>query len=152
VLLALLFVPAWTLAYWQGWLFLAVWVASTSALPAYLAVNDPALLERRMRSGPQAETTPVQRFVILVVSLGFAARRERARLLGNRHGHAGTSDCRESRDGLSSAQGPSPGKASGHAGSVMLPSSQSVRFEQHAGQGIAGECLAGLNRVAHGCS
>jgi protein-S-isoprenylcysteine O-methyltransferase Ste14 len=55
-LVALLFVPAGTLLYWQGWAF---------------AWYDPALLRRRMRAGPSQEQEPVQRVVIRLVTLGF---------------------------------------------------------------------------------
>src|SRR5215211_4427101 len=65
---ALLFIPAWTLDYWQAWLFIVVFVASTSAIGIYLALEDPALLERRRQIGPTAEQRPVQR---VVISLGI---------------------------------------------------------------------------------
>jgi protein-S-isoprenylcysteine O-methyltransferase Ste14 len=45
---AFVFIPAGTLNYWQGWLFLAVFAAASGATTVYLAVHDPALLERRM--------------------------------------------------------------------------------------------------------
>src|SRR5215475_12373953 len=54
-LAALLFIPAWTLAYWQAWLFIAVFVCASGALTVYLAIHDPKLLERRMNVGPRAE-------------------------------------------------------------------------------------------------
>jgi hypothetical protein len=46
---ALLFIPAWTLDYWQAWTFLAVYFASSLAITLYLMKKDPKLLERRMR-------------------------------------------------------------------------------------------------------
>jgi protein-S-isoprenylcysteine O-methyltransferase Ste14 len=64
----LLFVPAGTLAYWQGWLFIVVFSVSTQAIGIYLAVNDPALLARRMQAGPGAEQRTSQR---IIISLGF---------------------------------------------------------------------------------
>jgi len=36
VIAALLFIPAWTLAYWQAWTFLAVYFASSLAITLYL--------------------------------------------------------------------------------------------------------------------
>jgi protein-S-isoprenylcysteine O-methyltransferase Ste14 len=44
---ALLFLPAWTLHYWQAWTYLAVLMVSISAIVIYLVRNDPALLARR---------------------------------------------------------------------------------------------------------
>ena len=58
LLAALIFLPAGTLAYWQAWLFIVVFVASTNALGVYMVVRDPALLARRMRAGPMAEQRP----------------------------------------------------------------------------------------------
>ena len=52
----LLFSAAGTVRYWQGWAYLAI-VASTSAVASvYLMRHGPALLARRMRAGPTAET------------------------------------------------------------------------------------------------
>ena len=59
-LAALLFVPAGTLDYWQAWLFMAVFVCTSGAITAYLAIHDPKLLERRMNVGPRAEKEPAQ--------------------------------------------------------------------------------------------
>jgi len=64
----LLFVPAGTLAYWQGWLFIVVFTAATQAIGIYLAFKDPALLARRMQAGPAAEQRTSQR---IIISLGF---------------------------------------------------------------------------------
>jgi hypothetical protein len=60
---ALIFVPAGTLTYWQGWAFLATFVFSTVLLTVSLARHDPKLLERRLRAGPQAEQEPAQKVI-----------------------------------------------------------------------------------------
>ena len=54
-LAVLLFLPAGTVDYWQGWIFLAVFSASALAITVHLMKNDPKLLQRRMRAGPGAE-------------------------------------------------------------------------------------------------
>jgi protein-S-isoprenylcysteine O-methyltransferase Ste14 len=59
-----LFLPAGTFHYRQAWVFIAVFVLSTMVPSIYLAVNDPAALQRRMRAGPTAETRPAQRLII----------------------------------------------------------------------------------------
>lgn len=61
-----IFGPAGTLDYWQGWVFIAVSTAVTTAIGHYLAIRDPALLERRKRFGPAAETRPAQKVIISV--------------------------------------------------------------------------------------
>jgi protein-S-isoprenylcysteine O-methyltransferase Ste14 len=67
----LLFIPAWTLDYWQAWTFLAVYLAASLAITLYLMKKDPKLLERRMSGGPTAEKEPVQKIIMLLASLGF---------------------------------------------------------------------------------
>jgi hypothetical protein len=52
---ALIFVPAVTVQYWQGWVFLIVFFGAAVAMTADLIARDPALLERRMKGGPTAE-------------------------------------------------------------------------------------------------
>ncbi len=69
----LLFVPAGTLHYWQAWVFLAVFAASTWIPSIYLMRTNPAALQRRMQVGPRAESRPLQRRVITAVFICFAA-------------------------------------------------------------------------------
>lgn len=70
---ALVFLPAWTLHYWQAWTFLAVVAASWLVIMVYLIRRDRALLERRMSGGPQAETRMSQQIIMSVASLAFCA-------------------------------------------------------------------------------
>ena len=71
VMAALLFIPAWTLDYWQAWTFLAVYFAWSLAITLYLMKRDPRLLQRRMSGGPTAEKEPTQKIIMLFTSLGF---------------------------------------------------------------------------------
>jgi protein-S-isoprenylcysteine O-methyltransferase Ste14 len=66
-----LFVPAGTLAYWQGWVLLLVFLGSAAAITAYLAQNDVPLLERRLQAGPTAETRRGQQVVQALASVAF---------------------------------------------------------------------------------
>jgi protein-S-isoprenylcysteine O-methyltransferase Ste14 len=68
---SLLFIPAWTLDYWQAWTFLGVYFASSLAITLYLMRKDPKLLERRMSGGPIAEKVPTQKIIMSFASLGF---------------------------------------------------------------------------------
>ena len=72
-LVALVFLPAGTVDYWQGWAFTAIFVASTVLVTVYLARHDPKLLERRLNVGPQAENEPTQKRIMILAMLGFAA-------------------------------------------------------------------------------
>ncbi len=69
----LLFLPAWTLNYWQAWVFLAVFFGSSVAITLYLMKKDPKLLERRMRAGPGAEKEKSQKIIMSLASAGFVA-------------------------------------------------------------------------------
>jgi protein-S-isoprenylcysteine O-methyltransferase Ste14 len=68
---ALIFVPAGTVHYWQGWAFLAVFAATTIAFTLYLALYDKPLLERRIKAGPWHETESSQKIIVSLVLLGF---------------------------------------------------------------------------------
>jgi protein-S-isoprenylcysteine O-methyltransferase Ste14 len=68
---ALLFIPPWTLDYWEAWMFLAVHFAASAAITLYLMKKDPQLLARRMSGGPAAEKMPAQRIIMSLTSLGF---------------------------------------------------------------------------------
>ncbi len=73
VICILVFVPAGTFAYWQGWLFIAVFALVTNLIGVYLARNDPALLARRMKFGPHAETRPIQKLLVALAAVTFYA-------------------------------------------------------------------------------
>jgi protein-S-isoprenylcysteine O-methyltransferase Ste14 len=65
---ALLFLPAWSLTWVQGWLFIGLLGVLSAAITLYLAVYDPQLLERRLKAGPGAEQERSQKIIQLVTS------------------------------------------------------------------------------------
>ena len=67
----LLFLPAWTLRYWQAWVFILVFLTCVSAIGVYLSLQDPALLEKRKKVGPAAETSPVQKIIMSFAMIGI---------------------------------------------------------------------------------
>jgi protein-S-isoprenylcysteine O-methyltransferase Ste14 len=69
----LLFLPAWTLNYWQAWVFILVFATSSNAIGVYLSLKDPALLERRKKFGPAQETSPAQKIIMLLTLVGVVA-------------------------------------------------------------------------------
>ena len=62
----LFFWPAGTFNYWQAWLWMAVLFLPLMGMFIYLIQRDPALLERRVRTG---ETRPEQKRIIAVSAL-----------------------------------------------------------------------------------
>ena len=71
----LLFLPAWTLDWWQAWVFWAVFGAACLVITLALLRNDPALVERRLRAGPTAEREASQKLIqtgtVLIVIATF---------------------------------------------------------------------------------
>lgn len=73
VLFALLFIPAGTLNYWQGWAYMAVAIMASGAYTFYLAKHDPALLKRRTEAGVSYEKEPAQKLIIAFLFVAFIA-------------------------------------------------------------------------------
>jgi protein-S-isoprenylcysteine O-methyltransferase Ste14 len=71
--IALIFGTAGTWEYWQGWVFLAVFAASTTAFTLYLALYDTPLLERRLKAGPWHEEEQSQKIIVSLIFLAFFA-------------------------------------------------------------------------------
>ena len=72
-LAALLFLPAWTLRYWQAWIFLVAFFIPVLVITAYIMRNDPKLLERRVSAGPGAEKEKSQKTIQTLASIAFVA-------------------------------------------------------------------------------
>jgi len=65
----LLFLPAGTFNYWQAWVFIAVFSATTAGPSFYWAAKRPEVLRRRMSTGPLAEARPAQKIIVTGVYL-----------------------------------------------------------------------------------
>lgn len=74
-LAVMLFLPAWSLTYWQGWLYWLLFGASLLVITLYFLRHEPSLVERRMRAGPGAEREPrqkvIQSFAVLLMAAIF---------------------------------------------------------------------------------
>jgi protein-S-isoprenylcysteine O-methyltransferase Ste14 len=68
-----IFLPAWTLDYWQAWILVAIFFACTLAVTLYLMKNDPKLLERRVKAGVGAEQERSQNIIQAFAALVFIA-------------------------------------------------------------------------------
>ncbi len=71
--IALIFIPAGTLHYWQGWTYLVTWIIVGTAYTVYVARHDPALLKRRTEAGVSHEKEPAQKIVISFLYVAFIA-------------------------------------------------------------------------------
>jgi protein-S-isoprenylcysteine O-methyltransferase Ste14 len=72
-LAAMIFIPVWSVAYWQGWAYLAVFAGSTVAITAYFLRHDPDLIRRRLGAGAGAEAERTQKIIQSVASVCFIA-------------------------------------------------------------------------------
>ena len=68
-----IFLPAWTLDYWQAWILVAIFFACTVAVTLYLMKNDPKLLERRVKAGVGAEKERSQNIIQAFAAVVFIA-------------------------------------------------------------------------------
>jgi protein-S-isoprenylcysteine O-methyltransferase Ste14 len=59
----LLFLPAWSLRYWEAWIYWTLFSASMLAITGYFLKHDPRLIERRLEVGPGAEPSRSQRII-----------------------------------------------------------------------------------------
>lgn len=69
----MIFLPAWSPRYWQGWLYWLLFGASCALITLYFLRHDRALIERRMQAGPAAETEPRQKLILTVASAALIA-------------------------------------------------------------------------------
>lgn len=79
-------VPAWTLAYWQAWLYWTLSTAAALATALYFLKRDPALMRRRLEVGARAEPLKTQKIIQGLGSLLFAAMFIVAGIEHNVHG------------------------------------------------------------------
>ena len=71
VLIAMVFIPAGTLNYWQGWAYLCTAIFASGLYTIYLVKYDPALLQRRQQAGPSHEKEPAQKIIIVLIFAAF---------------------------------------------------------------------------------
>jgi protein-S-isoprenylcysteine O-methyltransferase Ste14 len=71
VLALVIFGPAGTLRFVEGWVFLGLFTAASLAITLHLARTDPALLARRTQAGPVAEKERRQKVIQGVASISF---------------------------------------------------------------------------------
>lgn len=71
VLWLALFLPSWSLGYWQAWAYWLAFMASVTAISAYFLKKDVRLIQARLKAGPVAEKERGQKALQVVLSLSF---------------------------------------------------------------------------------
>ncbi len=69
----MIFLPAWSPRYWQGWLYWLLFGGACGLITLYFLRHDRALIERRMQAGPGAETEPRQKLILKFASVALIA-------------------------------------------------------------------------------
>jgi protein-S-isoprenylcysteine O-methyltransferase Ste14 len=64
-------VPAWTLNYWQAWVFWLTFSAAVVAISAYFLQKDLTLIASRLKVGAAAEQNRTQQLTQAVISVFF---------------------------------------------------------------------------------
>jgi protein-S-isoprenylcysteine O-methyltransferase Ste14 len=66
-----LFVPAWTLDYWEAWVYLFVFSGSCAIVTLYFLKHDTELIKRRVKAGPTAEREKTQKVIQSLANVAF---------------------------------------------------------------------------------
>ncbi len=72
-LAVLIFGPAQSLTFWQGWLYWCVFLACSLTITLYFLRQDRALIERRLKAGPTAEREATQKLILWFAVAGVCA-------------------------------------------------------------------------------
>ncbi len=64
-----LFLPAWSLRFWEAWLYWLLFSASALILTLFFLKHDPQLIERRLEAGPIAEQEKSQKIIQAIASV-----------------------------------------------------------------------------------
>ncbi len=66
-----LFLPAWTLDYWEAWVYLFVFSGSCAIVTLYFLKHDTELIRRRVKAGPIAEKERTQKVIQSFANVAF---------------------------------------------------------------------------------
>jgi protein-S-isoprenylcysteine O-methyltransferase Ste14 len=66
-----LFAAAGTVRFWQGWIYLMLFAASSTGITLFLMSKDMELLKRRLQAGPAAERDSTQKIIQALASFAF---------------------------------------------------------------------------------
>lgn len=67
-LLGLIFLPAGTFDYWQGWVVWTILLLSSLGMAWYFLKTNPQFVERRLKAGPRAEGEKSQKVIVALLS------------------------------------------------------------------------------------
>jgi len=71
VMWIVLFLPAGSLNYWQGWVYWITFFVCVSFISAYFIRKDITLIAKRLKAGPAGETQTSQKFIQAIAAIFF---------------------------------------------------------------------------------
>jgi protein-S-isoprenylcysteine O-methyltransferase Ste14 len=69
----MLFLPAWTVRYWEAWVYWLLFSVLSVVITLHLLKHDPVLLESRLKVGPTAEHEKSQKFIRTLATILWCA-------------------------------------------------------------------------------
>jgi len=69
----MIFLPAWSLWFWEAWLYLGLFFLCAFVTTTYFLEHDPGLIERRLNVGPMAEPERSQKRILTAASASMTA-------------------------------------------------------------------------------
>jgi protein-S-isoprenylcysteine O-methyltransferase Ste14 len=69
MLALLLFLPAWSLRFWEAWIYWMLFSGSVLIITLYFLKHDPRLVERRLKVGPGAEPERSQKIIQAIAGM-----------------------------------------------------------------------------------
>ena len=69
----MLFVPAWTLHFWEAWAFWLLFSVLSTVVTFYFLKHDPGLVESRLKVGPTAEHEKSQKVIQTLTAILWCA-------------------------------------------------------------------------------
>jgi protein-S-isoprenylcysteine O-methyltransferase Ste14 len=73
IMAVMLFAPAWTLHFWEAWVFWLLFSILSAVLTFYFLKHDPALVESRLKAGPAAEREKSQKIIQTIMAILWCA-------------------------------------------------------------------------------
>ena len=69
----MLFAPAWTLHFWEAWVFWLLFSVLSAGVTFYFLKHDPGLVESRLKVGPTAEREKSQKVIQTLTAILWCA-------------------------------------------------------------------------------
>jgi protein-S-isoprenylcysteine O-methyltransferase Ste14 len=73
IMAIMLFAPAWTLHFWEAWVFWLLFSVLSAVVSFYFLKHDPGLLESRLKVGPTAEHEKSQKIIQTLTAILWCA-------------------------------------------------------------------------------